>query len=119
MFENSTGNSFERTEIYFTVIEILRIASEWVQDNCREIEKLSEELKYCLMILPSYIENDAQLRRKRECYKVVKNNGKILTRKAKENETEFLEAIGKKTEEAKSLRDGVSSPSIVFYILKS
>lgn len=106
MFESNSENSFERTEVYFTVIEVLRNASEWIKDNTKEVERLSGKWDFFSPPQASGQGPHGEPRRW-ECYRVIKNNWKLILKKAKDHERELLETTRRKMEEVKSLRDGV------------
>jgi hypothetical protein len=77
MFDN---NSFSRSELYFTILQLLRISSEWIRGGMEDLESLVEASLWYYEL--PYVGNRAK--------------------RSPDDPTTS-------TEEVKSLRDGVSS----------
>lgn len=110
MFESNVNGSFQRSEIYFTVIELLRIASEWIKSNTQELELCSwQEIEDPEGGVYDAVDSakESHLKRKTECKYIINNNWKIILKKDRLYSQVLLDRIHKKMEETKSLRDGV------------
>lgn len=116
MFETSSAYNFERSDRYFFVIELLRIATEWIKETGDDLKRLRAEVDDALL---TSIE-DKQLRKGephssvpswKACLDVTNHNWGIVFRAHTKYEKDLLDRIERKMQEAKSLRDGVSSPS--------
>ncbi|KAM7208191.1 hypothetical protein V8F20_001471 [Naviculisporaceae sp. PSN 640] len=86
-------NSFQKSRVYFQALQALRIFSESIQETGRHLHLLSAHLESS----PRQWLGDEN----------IQNNWKIVTSFQAEAEERLLRRIGEKTEEIKSLRDGL------------
>lgn len=86
-------DSFQKSRVYFQALQALRIFSESIRETGRHLHQLSDELE----------------RQSRQWFndKDIQNNWKIVMDFQVEAEERLLRRIAEKTEEIKSLRDGV------------
>jgi hypothetical protein len=108
MFDDA-GSEFALSEFYFQVLQLLRIASEWIKESMDDLESLVRTLEVNYIdphipepfLLGSPQANKAVTEAFRQCWTSVmshqKRHGEALLRR-----------IAKKQEEVKGLRDGVS-----------
>lgn len=102
MFDN---DPFQRSKLYFTIIQLLRIASDWIRESMEDLKSLSEHTNH-LAKLQSFRDSRSSL--------VTASSGKILEQNWKKVIAyqrsigkPLLDRIERKTEGVKSLRDGV------------
>ena len=108
MFDN---NSFSRSELYFATLQLLRISSEWISGGMKDLENLAEAFGQFSLNLslnrgsegPSYYNTTKNVLR------ALDQNWKIVISHQKHDGDSLLGRITKKTEEVKTLRDGVRS----------
>jgi hypothetical protein len=106
MFDDA-ASEFALSEFHFTVLQLLRIAREWIQESVEDLRVLVKDLevdytdgKHCF--LPGPLEfNRAATEAFRQTWESVTSNQQSLAKG-------LLSRIAKKEEEVKSLRDGVS-----------
>jgi hypothetical protein len=108
MFDN---NSFSRSELYFTILQLLRISSEWIRGGMEDLESLVEASLWYYEL--PYVGNRAKRSpddpTTSNVSRVLQQNWKNVISHQKNLCKPLLDRIEKKTEEVKSLRDGVSS----------
>lgn len=85
-------NSFRRSRVYFRLLQILRIFSDSVRETGVRLNDMRPE-----MTLASGYDD-----------KAIQNNWKIIVTYQANMEKRILQRIMEKTEEIKSLRDGVT-----------
>jgi hypothetical protein len=102
-------SSFERSRIYFKTLQVLRIFSQTVKSTRRTVYTLAPER------IPKVFSVRTGTRRpfihpdtNATDDKILMANWKILWSYYLESEKQLLQRIAEKTEEIKSLRDGVS-----------
>lgn len=91
-------DQLKRYRQYFTVLQILRISSDWIKTSMENFKSEVETTWYTHIY---EIEHDVILR----------SNGQALVSYKEEVGKRLLSRIEKKTEEVKSLSEGVSSCS--------
>jgi len=94
MFDNSS----ERSSLYFTVLELLRISSNWIEDTLRDWKGLEENWS-------SY--TNARETLSAEDVDICIANWKNVTITLEKRTDGLLHSIARQMEEVKSLRDGV------------
>ena len=93
-------DSFERSALYFSVLQLLRIFTEWIHGTGRDLELCATETSESNLLNNAFEPEELEQ---------ISKNWKIITSHYSEVERRLLLRIGEKTEEVKSLRDGVSS----------
>ncbi|KAK7973656.1 hypothetical protein PG990_011739 [Apiospora arundinis] len=128
MFESSSKNRFESSDKYFFVIELLRISAEWIKETVNDLRHPQEEVNELLQSLIKYANafreatpevdyiNDASWK---ACIDVIRHNWEVIFRDLKRYEDDLLGRIERKTQEVKSLRDGLFSATSVKEATKS
>lgn len=105
------SREFQLSEFYFAILQILRIASEWIQESMNDLRRLvdgienehfSIERKHKITFLPDTPETQ------RSAVKVFKRNWESVISHQERIGVDLLDRISKKREEVESLRDGVS-----------
>ncbi|KAI1418322.1 hypothetical protein F5Y13DRAFT_176437 [Hypoxylon sp. FL1857] len=94
-------NSFELSKLYFTVLQLLRIVTEWVEESVNDLNDLRERYGARKRFLIEILNMDPD-----DLASTEKNWDTVITimdSRAKR----LLDRINKKTEEVKSLRDGL------------
>ncbi|KAI1373871.1 hypothetical protein F4677DRAFT_447842 [Hypoxylon crocopeplum] len=116
------GTGFQLSEFYFALIQILRIASDWIQESITDLRRLvdqMEELYYTphdsfeATFLPDSPEAQAL------SIKVFKQNWESVISKQRLISEDLLTCISKKQEEVKSLRDALLSGTTINESTKS
>ncbi|KAK3331381.1 hypothetical protein B0H66DRAFT_465134 [Apodospora peruviana] len=92
--------SFQRSKTYFTVLETLRISRDWVEDVIKNWDGLGEQWSRLQTRGPNPIFHEADLR-------AMSHNWESITLAVHEKAQSLLDRIDRKTEEVKSLRDGL------------
>ncbi|KAK6856419.1 hypothetical protein PG995_006606 [Apiospora arundinis] len=128
MFESSSNNKFESSDRYFFVTELLRISAEWIKETVTDMRYPQEEVNGILQSLM----NDATLYGKdpnsidyinnaswKACADVIHDNWQVVSRTVKTYEDDLLGRIESKSQEVKSLRDGLFSATSVKEATKS
>ncbi|KAK6840133.1 hypothetical protein PG987_005999 [Apiospora arundinis] len=128
MFEASSNNRFESSDKYFFVIELLRISAEWIKETVNDLRYTQEEVTGILQSLMCYpyfpgeatpsvaYVPDASWK---ACADVIRHNWEVVFRDLKRFEDDLLGRIERKTQEVKSLRDGLFSATSVKEATKS
>jgi hypothetical protein len=110
MFDN---NSFTRSELYFATLQLLRISSEWIRGSMEDLESLAQGTEIYLFEIQAYLrpERDDHDPTTANVARVLRQNWKNVLAHQKRLGKPLLDRIEKKTEEVKSLRDGVGLSS--------
>lgn len=90
-------NSFDCSEVYFAVLQLLRIFDDWIHEAAIEIERFDR-----------LFESDATLRRLGADANTLCENWQLVSQDFLEAQERLEERLKGKTEELKSLRDRVS-----------
>lgn len=104
---DTLSSEFELSKFYFTMLQVLRIASEWVQESMNDLGDFAaafekENMANCRMFeLGSDESNDAAMKLNRQNWRTVVLHQRRLGE-------ELLKRSAKKQEEIKSLRDELS-----------
>jgi len=99
-------DSFELSKYYFTLLQLLRISSEWIDEAVGSFKALKTALIDRRSKSPMMVPNES------EWHKVLKNCD-IVSLVLEESAGEIKSRVNRKTEEVKSLRDGVRTLSPV------
>jgi len=103
-------SSFERSHTYFTVLQLLRIFTESIEETAPffsfMVTHWTDTWARTKTVKPK---SEWHYRFDEATYKIIMHNWEIVRSTHKLAMERLLERIGKKTEEVKSLRDGVSS----------
>jgi hypothetical protein len=111
MFDTASSQ-FTLSEFYFTVLQVLRIASEWIQESMDQLVRLAEDLEEAIInddektLFPSRRYWPPEI--KEPARDVFKHNWDCVISYQQRLGKGLLSRIDKKQEEVKSLRDGVS-----------
>ena len=107
MFDDST---LELSEFYFTLLQTLRIASEWINETSRDLAHLVariDHLHFSSDDSPvSFLSGAAEMKQAQK--KVNRENWESVLAHHQSKCSRLLDRIARKQEEIKSLRDGVS-----------
>ncbi|KAN0102633.1 hypothetical protein V8E51_010946 [Hyaloscypha variabilis] len=112
MFDN---DPFPRSDLYFTVLQLLRISADWISESLKDLESLAEASQ----IMCEIFTKSPDKRRGRQdpvtvsVRTVLEQNWKNVISHQKSLAKPLLERIEKKTEEVKSLRDGLFNATAV------
>jgi hypothetical protein len=101
--------SFQKSALYFSMLQILRIVKEWIQETRSDLDNYATTFR-----------GDSLIRHcGRDGAKILNENWETVLAHFAEVEGRFLQRLGDKSEEIKSLRDGVSDIeiSLLPYIL--
>jgi len=94
-------DSFARSALYFSILQLLRIFMEWIHATRHDIEEFVAGLDTRATI-------EFESEEEPVTSKYLSDNGEIILSHYGEVEKRLLQRINDKTEEVKSLRDGVS-----------
>jgi hypothetical protein len=109
MFDN---NSFSRSELYFTTLQLLRISSEWIRGGMEDLESVAEASVWDYNLpYGNRVKRSPDDPTTLNICRVLQQNWKNVISHQKGLGKPLLHRIEKKTEEVKSLRDGVCSSS--------
>ncbi|KAK7941393.1 uncharacterized protein PG986_013780 [Apiospora aurea] len=100
MFESSSNSKFEQSETYFFVIELLRIASDWITEAVADLDAL-------------WVWTDRIDCGHEEITASIESKWREIIDVAKKHEPELLARIEKKRLEVNSLRDGLFNATSV------
>jgi hypothetical protein len=89
-------DSFTRSEVYFTTLQLLRIFGKWIRDTGRDLRNTAD------------FDNDEAKWVGVEHLKVLNDNWKAILEHYDKEAESLLQRIADKTAEVESLRDGVS-----------
>jgi hypothetical protein len=106
MFDN---DPFPRSELYFTILQLLRISADWISESLTDLESLARtSQRFCEKFTKPPDERwGRQDPVTVSVCTVLKQNWENIISNQKSLAKPLLERIEKKTEEVKSLRDGV------------
>jgi hypothetical protein len=89
-------DSFERSEVYFTTLQLLRIFGKWIRDTGRHLRKIA------------YFDDREGPWVGVDNLKILNDNWKAILEHYDKNAESLLQRTADKTAEVQSLRDGVS-----------
>jgi len=89
-------NSFRLSKLYFTVLQVLRIASSWIEESVSDLRLVQEKWSNAVQ----YETTDAR--------NVTRELEEMVT-SMEAKKQRLLSRVNKKVEEVKSLRDGVGA----------
>jgi hypothetical protein len=110
--------SLEKSELYFAVLQILRIISDWIQESVTDLEN-QEESRGCFQRLGHGMAEHLSEEGRERDREVINSNWDLLALHHATLAKALLERIQKKTTEVESLRDGVISNPIAFTLMCS
>lgn len=93
--------SFERSKVYFTILETLRVSGEWVRNFIRAWDVL--ERRWEVEVKPYSLFSEDEMRAMDKNWATVNNN-------IRSRVEVLITHMSSKAEEVKSLRDGVGIP---------
>lgn len=96
MFESMSDSKFEQSETYFFVIELLRIASDWITEATADLDGL--RLRACSRMKWKH----------KDAYALIETRWQEVLGVANKYQDDLLKRIEKKREEVYSLREAVS-----------
>lgn len=111
MDELMFDGSFARSKLYFRLLQILRIFSESIKETRETVTFLnptSSDFAYDKTHFQDLIDNEATRPNAEHELRALESNWKIISQFYDEAEKLLLQRIATKTEEIKTLRDGVS-----------
>ncbi|KAK5998073.1 hypothetical protein PT974_00445 [Cladobotryum mycophilum] len=108
-------NELERSELYFTVLQILRIFSESIRAAPDYLTTLSTHVR-SPVLNDCWFEKDSP--RTPDVHRVLNYNWQIVLSKQESAAKRLLERIERKTDEVKSLRDGLFNAQSVQEAIK-
>ncbi|KAK6841174.1 hypothetical protein PG987_002034 [Apiospora arundinis] len=107
MFESTSNSKFEQSETYFFVIQLLRIASDWITEATVDLEilraNIHKDLKMNYLIIPD----------KKVGYALIEARWKDILGVVGKYKDGLLETIEKKREEVYSLREALFNATSV------
>jgi hypothetical protein len=104
--------SFEISRNYFTVLQLLRIFAESIQESMNDLQEMQKEFAFKFPI--SNLSRDVQLTL--AARRVLAENWKTVVALQGDIGKRLLARIDKKTAEVESLRDGVRTASSPLYL---
>jgi hypothetical protein len=108
MFDNEL---FATSELYFTILQLLRIASDWIREGMEDLENLAGQsqvfIDFHFTLARRGGEVPATVDVSEVVSEVIERNWENVVSHQKSLAKPLLERIEKKSEEVKSLRDGV------------
>ncbi|KAK8102940.1 hypothetical protein PG984_016086 [Apiospora sp. TS-2023a] len=118
MFETRTDNKFESSDKYFFAIELLRISAEWVKEKGSDLKNAQESINRVLL---THIKTAKDMYKGEHpnaaswdaCANVISHNWGIVFLAYQKYEKDLQDRIERKTQEVKSLRDGLFSATSV------
>lgn len=106
MFESHLKGSFALSDTYFAVIEMLRVAADWIGESKVDLFNLEDQVQSRLGLLGDPVAQEGQ--------KMIRNNWRIIRDQFQVYEKDLLRQMHRKRDEVKSLRDGVSNSAPFF-----
>jgi hypothetical protein len=100
---------FERSRLYFTVLQILRIFGECIRTVSADLKALDNLFLTRMMFSFTWLPSDDERLD-------LSSNWKSITKHQKDAEERLLRRLLDKTEEVKSLRDGVYCYDLLFFL---
>ncbi len=106
------GSDLRLSESYFAVIQILRIAADWIQESMDDLRRTVDDIErlYLSSKITSEFANflpSEPPKAREEAIETFKKNWESVILRQQRIGTALLSRIAKKQEETKSLRDGV------------
>ncbi|KAK8070798.1 hypothetical protein PG997_011001 [Apiospora hydei] len=113
MFETSSDSKFQSSDRYFFVTELLRISTEWIKETGHDLELPQSRINAIMTRLMEdgtdyYGGEPPNAASWKACSDVMSHNWTIVFREYNKYEKDLLDRIERKTQEVKTLRDGVS-----------
>ena len=100
-------SSFKRSELYFSVLQILRIFSEWILGSMADLKSLEEEYSKTLGEIGEPDESTGPRQRRFAAKKLIRVNWTRVVSLQENLGKNLLHRIDRKIEDVKSLQDGV------------
>ncbi|KAK7946458.1 uncharacterized protein PG986_010779 [Apiospora aurea] len=118
MFETSSDSKFQSSDRYFFVTELLRISTEWIKETGHDLELPQSRINAIMTRLMEdgtdyYGEEPPNAASWKACSDVISHNWTIVFRQYNKYEKDLLDRIERKTQEVKTLRDGLFSATSV------
>ncbi|KAK8023951.1 hypothetical protein PG993_012017 [Apiospora rasikravindrae] len=122
MFETSSDSSFQSSDRYFFVTELLRISTEWIKETGSDLKipqsttnsATDSAILFLLPLAPrNYDGEHPSAASWKACSDVINHNWTIVFQEYDKYEKDLLDRIERKTQEVKSLRDGLFSATSV------
>lgn len=95
-------HKLKRSEMYFTVLQLLRIFEDWASDLVEDVEALIPPVREKMRQRLVAHESEA------EAHAIIEDNWKLLIAHAQDSKTDVVGQIERRKQEVSSLRDGVS-----------
>lgn len=99
--------SFERSNTYFTVLQLLRIFNEAIQETADPMKEFVNQWQNKQTFTRSQHGDDWNYRFSEETQTILMKNWEIVLSQHQKASKVLIDRIDKKNEELKSLRDGV------------
>jgi hypothetical protein len=108
--------SLNRSRLYFVVLQTLRIMGEWIGETLKDVEQQKTRwMKYRQIRKDHNVNGKSKFVIPDQDFALDENiigaNWEVLLSFQQNQENLLLDRLGRKTEEVKSLRDGVSLES--------
>ena len=103
----------QSSEFYFAVIQILRIATDWIQESMNDLSQTVDDMKRLYLAaspddkFASFLPQESDARD--TAAGVFRKNWESVIQEQQQLGEALLVRVAKKVEETKSLRDGVSA----------
>ena len=103
----------QSSEFYFAVIQILRIATDWIQESMGDLDQTVDDMERLYLAartedkFASFLPQESDARE--ATARVFKRNWESVILQQRQLGEALLVRVAKKVEETKSLRDGVSA----------
>ncbi|KAM7212717.1 hypothetical protein V8F06_011917 [Rhypophila decipiens] len=116
-------SGLQLSEFYFTMMQTLRIASEWIQESMDDLRHMVNDMERLYLSpqtpegFPTFLPLDATKRD--EFIRVYRSNWNSVLLHQQNIGSELLSRIAKKQEELKSLRDGLFNATSINEAAKS
>lgn len=101
------GDSYQRSRLYFTVLETLRVSRGWIEDTVDDWASLRDQ--WAREVRPSEIFDEAD-------WRAVEAGWDSVTVALQAKAKLLEDRIDRKSEEVKSLRDGVRTTDIYQHV---
>jgi len=110
-------NDLHLSKFYFTVIQILRIAAEWIQESMDDLRRTVDDMERLYLLqtadrMATFLPAAATNRTRDAYIETFRHNWKVVIEEQERIGTVLLARIAARTLETESLRDGVSLPNI-------
>ncbi|KAM7196177.1 hypothetical protein V8F33_006289 [Rhypophila sp. PSN 637] len=116
-------SGLQLSEFYFTIMQTLRIASEWIQESMDDLRHMTIDMERLYLSsqtpegFPTFLPPDATKRD--EFIRVYRSNWDSVLLRQQSIGSDLLSRIAKKQEELKSLRDGLFNATSINEAVKS